>query len=430
VKKFNVLTIFPRMIQDQFSLGIISKGAEDGLLEVNAVDVRDFATDKHKKTDDYQYGGGQGLLMKPEPIVAAAKDIKEKQPGTRIIVLDPRGKKFDQREAERLTRYDSLTFICGRYEGIDERVFDLVADESISIGDFVLTGGELGAMVVIDAVARLIPGVLGDENSCVEESFSEEGLLEYPHYTRPPEFEGLGIPDVLLSGHHAEIDAWRRRQSIQITAERRPEMLDMLKLTDEERDLVKDVYMAKSERRRMYLALMHYPMRDKQGDVVSTAITNMDLHDISRTCTTYALRKYFVVTPLAAQREIAERVMKHWNEGYGSHYNHNRKQAFSGTQLKASLLETIDEIEKIEGERPVLAATTARTSRATTSYKDIAQVADEKPVLLLFGTGWGFVEEVFEMSDCVLEPIHGLAGWNHLSVRAAVSIILDRINRY
>lgn len=428
MNRYNVLTIFPKMFESPFSFGVVSKAAEKGILEINTIDIRNYAYDKHRKTDDCQFGGGHGLVMKAEPVVEAVRDLKNKQPNTRVIMLDPKGKAFNQKEAERLCAYDNLTFICGRYEGVDERIYDLVVDESISLGDFILTGGELAAMVIIDAVARLIPGVLGDENSSIEDSYST-GLLEYPHYTRPAEYEGLKVPDVLLNGHHAEIDRWRREQSLKITFERRPELLDKALLNDQDKAFLRKLTLDKIKAKRLYIALLHYPMRDKEKDVVATSITNMDLHDISRSCTTYGVRKYFVVSPLTVQREIASRVLNHWLEGYGATYNVNRKEAFMGTALKESLVEVLEEIERLEGQRPRIVATTARADRANISYSQLAKASLDEPCLLMFGTGWGFTEDVFAVADNVLQPIDGTGEFNHLSVRSAVAIILDRLNR-
>jgi tRNA (guanine37-N1)-methyltransferase len=429
VKTYNILTIFPKMFESPFSLGVVSKGIEKELLAVNPVDIRECAFDKHRTTDDYQYGGGHGLVMKVEPIFESVKTLKGKDPDTRIIMMDPRGKKFTQADAERLLEYDSLTFLCGRYEGVDERVYDLVVDESISLGDFILTGGELAAMTIIDSVARLIPGVLGDENSPVEESHSEEGLLEYPHYTRPYEYEGLTVPDILTNGHHAEIDRWRRERSLQLTAERRPDMLAKAPLKDQDRAFLRKLQLDKRASARLYVALLHYPMKDKEKDVVATSITNMDLHDISRSCTTFGVKKYFVVTPLKAQREIASRVIDHWLEGYGATYNANRKEAFMGTELMESLSEVIEAIEQAEGAKPRIIATTARSDRANLSYAQLAEASLNEPCLLMFGTGWGFTEDIFKLADNILQPIDGAGFFNHLSVRSAVAIILDRLNR-
>jgi len=412
------------MFKDPFSLGVLSKAIETGFFDVNPVDVREYTTDKHSTTDDYQYGGGQGLVMKVEPIHRAVQDIKEKQGDTRVILMDPRGKRFTQEDAERLKEYDSLTFVCGRYEGVDERVVDLVVDESLSLGDFVLTGGEFASMVMIDSVARLLPGVLGDENSPLEESH-QSGLLEHPHYSRPAEYEGLKVPDVLLSGHHGEIEKWRRQRSLAITKTHRPDMLRRAELEPEDKEYLKNL-----GGKKLYVALMHYPMKDKEKINVATSITNMDLHDISRSCTTYDVKKYFVVTPLEAQRGIAQRVIDHWQKGYGATYNVNRKQAFGGTVLSDSLLEVLSEIEKEEGEKPVIIATTARESRANIDFKEVAELSGDKPCLIIFGTGWGFTEDIFKMSDRVLKPIEGAGNFNHLSVRSAVAIILDRIHSF
>lgn len=417
------------MFEDHFSMGIISRAIEEKIVDVNPIDLRDYTTDRSRTTDDYQFGGGQGLVMKPAPLFKAVNDIKEKNPGTRVVLMDPRGKKFDQRQARRLAEYDNITLVCGRYEGFDERFVELCVDESISIGDFILTGGEIAAMTVIDSVVRLHPGVLGDENSPLEESH-ENGLLEYPHYTRPASFEGLDVPEVLTSGHHAKIDQWRRERSLETTALNRPDMLAGAKLSENDRKFLYDFYKEKRANRKVYVALMHYPMKDKQKDIVSTALTNMDLHDISRSCTTYGVQKYYIVTPLQAQREIGERVLKHWREGYGSKYNANRKQAFSVTDIRESLLEVIDDIHRADEKNPVIVATTARPSRSTVGYQDIAAISDERPILLLFGTGWGFTEDIFQLADHVLDPIETHTGFNHLSVRSAVAIILDRINRF
>ncbi|MDR2885008.1 MAG: tRNA (guanosine(37)-N1)-methyltransferase TrmD, partial [Deferribacteraceae bacterium] len=331
MKQYNIITIFPTMFDGVFDRGVVSKAIEAGIISVNAIDVRAYTDDKHRTTDDYQYGGGVGLVMKPEPIIRAVKDIKE---STRVILLDPRGEKFTQRTAERLSQYESLTFICGRYEGVDERVRESVVDEAISIGDFILTGGELAAMMMIDSVARLVPGVLGDETSSEEESFSTAGGLEYPHYTRPLEYEGMKVPDVLMSGNHADILRWRAEQSLLHTKHYRPDLLPFEAMDEAlQREVYKQTALPAGRSVDLYIALMHYPMKDKQGNLVTTSVTNMDLHDISRSSATYGAKKYYVVTPLKAQREIAQRVIDHWMNGFGATYNSNRKEAFSQTLL-------------------------------------------------------------------------------------------------
>lgn len=427
MKTFNVLTIFPDMIDSVFKQGVISKAVEKGLLEINAVNIRDYAEGRHLITDDYQYGGGAGLVMKPEPVCEAVDAIKSKA-DTHVVLLDPRGVKFTQSVAEDLaSNYDNVTFICGRYEGVDERIRELVVDREISLGDFILTGGELAASVVIDAVARLVPGVLGDESSADEESFTT-GMLEYPHYTRPVEYRGLRVPEVLLNGNHGEINKWRRERSLEITRRSRPDMLNIDQLDiDARKRICSEQKRGLSKKLHLNVALMHYPMRDKQGDVVATAITNLDLHDISRSCATYSVEKYYVVTPVEAQREIAGRVISHWMDGFGSNYNPNRREAFSHTQIEGSILSVMMDIERRYGRRPKVVATTARADRATLTARELGVISETEPVLIIFGTGWGFTDEVLETADYILEPIEGAGEFNHLSVRSAVAILLDRI---
>ena len=219
-----VLTLFPRMIAAPLEESILGKAREKGLLRVQVTDIRDFADGKHRVTDDVPYGGGAGMVMKPEPLVAAIEAARQRQPGAPVILMSPQGARFGQAKAQELASEGALILICGRYEGVDERVLRWV-DEEISIGDFVLTGGEIAALAVIDAMARLVPGVLGNALSAQAESFSGEGLLEGPQYTRPPEFRGLRVPEILLSGDHGKIAQWRQEQAVARTRERRPDLL-------------------------------------------------------------------------------------------------------------------------------------------------------------------------------------------------------------
>lgn len=219
-----VLTLFPRMIAAPLEESILGKAREKGLLRVQVTDIRDFADGKHRVTDDVPYGGGAGMVMKPEPLVAAIEAARQRQPGAPVILMSPQGARFGQAKAQELASERALILICGRYEGVDERVLRWV-DEEISIGDFVLTGGEIAALAVIDAMARLVPGVLGNVLSAQAESFSGEGLLEGPQYTRPPEFRGLRVPEILLSGDHGKIAQWRQEQAVARTRERRPDLL-------------------------------------------------------------------------------------------------------------------------------------------------------------------------------------------------------------
>lgn len=234
----DVLTLFPGMVAPVLQQSILKRAHESGLLDVRVHQLRDFATDKHHITDDAPYGGGPGMLLKPEPIFAALEKILKERDQTRIIMPSPQGKTFNQRMAEEFSREErSLVFICGHYEGIDARVKEGIGLEEISVGDYVLTGGELAALTMIDASARLVPGVLGEAASIEEESFSSF-LLEYPQYTRPSEFKGMKVPDVLVSGNHAAIRAWRKRQAFRNTFRKRPDLLMEASLTEEEREWI------------------------------------------------------------------------------------------------------------------------------------------------------------------------------------------------
>lgn len=219
----DVLTIFPHMFPGPLGDSITGRALAAGLVRLGAIDIRDFTFDRHHSTDDYPYGGGQGMVMRPEPVVAAVESVRRDT--SHVVLLSPSGRRFDQRVAHEFARAEHLVLICGRYEGVDERVRLVTGAEEVSIGDFVLTGGELAAMAVLDAVIRLLPGVLSSSDAWREESHSDEGLLEYPQYTRPVDFRGLRVPDVLLSGHHAQVAAWRRRQALERTRDRRPDLL-------------------------------------------------------------------------------------------------------------------------------------------------------------------------------------------------------------
>lgn len=234
-----ILTIFPRIFDSFLQYGNPARAREAELLNVETADLRDFTTDRHRSTDDYPYGGGTGMVMKPEPIVRAVKHLRNSLENPRVILMTPAGRLFGQAVAEELARLDNIVIVCGRYEGIDDRITAFVDDE-ISVGDYVLSGGETAAMVVVDAVSRLIPGVLGADSHIEGESFYE-GLLEYPQYTRPRDFEGMEVPDVLLEGHHLKIRRWRRKQALYRTLERRPDLLSGRILDAEEEELLDEI---------------------------------------------------------------------------------------------------------------------------------------------------------------------------------------------
>lgn len=234
--RFETISVIPEVFSAYLGASIMGRAQRSGVIEFVSHDLRDWTHDRHRTVDDAPFGGGQGMLMKPEPIYEAVEDVASRGERPHVVFFSPCGERFDQRAAERLAEKGRVLFVCGRYEGMDERAYEL-ADEVLSLGDYVLTGGELAALVVMDAVTRLLPGALGDENSAQDESFSA-GLLEYAQYTRPASFRGMDVPEVLLSGDHARVDAWRRRSALERTARWRPDLLSSAELTAEERDFV------------------------------------------------------------------------------------------------------------------------------------------------------------------------------------------------
>jgi tRNA (guanine37-N1)-methyltransferase len=240
--QIDILTLFPEMFTGVLGQSILQKAAEKSAVNYNVVNFREFADNKHSTVDDYPYGGGAGMVLKPQPIFDAVTALKEKAKSTnpRVILLCPQGERYEQRKAEELAKEEHLIFICGHYEGYDERIREHVVTDEISIGDYVLTGGELGAMVIVDSVVRLLPEVLGNQESHMKDSFST-GLLEHPHYTRPADFRGLKVPEVLLSGNHKLIEEWRNKEALRRTILRRPDLLEKIELTNEQEKWLKEV---------------------------------------------------------------------------------------------------------------------------------------------------------------------------------------------
>jgi len=240
--KFDILTLFPEMFESVLDQSMLKSAAENGVVRISLIDIRDFTTDKHHTADDYPFGGGPGMILKPEPVFLAAESVlRDRQPGeVPVILLSPQGRKFDQTVAKDLAAKEEIVLICGHYKGVDERIRVHLATDEISVGDFVITGGELAAMVIVDAVTRLVPGVLGDFASAEGDSFYSS-LLEHGNYTKPREFRGYKVPDVLVGGNHNEIRLWRRRDSLKRTLLRRPDLLPGAKITDEDKGLLEEI---------------------------------------------------------------------------------------------------------------------------------------------------------------------------------------------
>ncbi|MFL6277427.1 MAG: tRNA (guanosine(37)-N1)-methyltransferase TrmD [Blastocatellia bacterium] len=238
--RFDIVTIFPEIFRGVFEFGIIRRAVEAGLIEINLHDLRDYTFDRHRQVDDRPFGGGAGMVMKPEPLFRAIEAVTHAASDATVVMLSPQGRLLTQPVVEELAGRKQVVLICGRYEGVDERVVEQLADDEISIGDYVLSGGEIPAMVIVDAVTRLIPGALGCNESAERESFAD-GLLDYPHYTRPAEYRGLKVPDVLVGGHHGEIEKWRRRKAMEKTLSSRPDLLERRALSEDERRLLAEI---------------------------------------------------------------------------------------------------------------------------------------------------------------------------------------------
>jgi tRNA (guanine37-N1)-methyltransferase len=439
--RFEVITIFPELFDSFLAKGLVAKAHGNGVIEVVRTNPRDFAANKHKSVDDAPYGGGSGMVMLPGPILEALES-REGERRLHRILLTPQGQPFTQATARRLSALPAIALVCGRYEGVDERVRDAV-DEQISLGDFVMTGGEVAALAVIEATARLLPGVLGNLDSTRDESHAD-GLLEYPQYTRPPEFRGQHVPEILLSGDHAAVARWRRKETLRRTqrerpdlfAQHKPDKLDSALL----RELASEGAPAPSavvpvphdpeKKAPIYIGLVHHPIKDREGGIVSTAVTNLDVHDLARSSRSYGLAGYFVITPIAAQRELVGKILEHWVEGSGKKRIPERAVALSLVQTIESVESACQAIEQRHGTPPVVVVTAAKLPHESTPKSPDAvraQMRDSaRPWLILFGTGHGLAPQVLERADLSLPPIRP-GTYNHLSVRAACAITLDRL---
>ena len=388
--RFTILTLFPEFFHSALSCAQLAKAVESGVVAVDLVNPRDFALGRHRPVDDRPYGGGPGMVMMPGPLHAALKSVA--QPG-RKLVLAPSGAPLTQALARELALEPSLTIVCGRYEGIDERLIEAEGLESVSVGDFVLNGGEAAALCLLEAVGRLVPGFMGREESGDDESFSG-GLLEHPHYTRPefwPEAAASGVsttgagasgvrtcgagvsdaaqaeadwravPEVLRGGAHVKVAQWRREQSLARTLLRRPELLQTADLSGADIDFLRGQKRPASLARGLTLCLLHHPVLDKAGKPSTVSLTNLDIHDMCRVSRTYELAGVCFVTPLVDQRELGQRILAHWTDGAGGRANADRASALGLGRMAESLDEAIAQVTERAGAAPKVVATSART---------------------------------------------------------------------
>lgn len=433
----NIISLFPEFFSSPLDCGLMRRAREAGILSFALHNPRDAASDRHGTVDDRPYGGGPGMVMLPGPLADTLRGLGfaprgEPQPG-RLLYLSPKGRPLTQALARELAAPDkggkaALTLICGRYEGIDARIESLFPVESVCVGDVVLNGGEAAALCLVEAVGRLLPGFMGHEASGDEESFSA-GLLEYPQYTRPEVFEGQAVPEVLRSGDHGRIALWRRQASLLETLRRRPELLSDAPLSAEDWGVLRAVTVERPGR-NLYCALVHHPVLDRDGNSVAVSLTNLDVHDIARSSRTYGLGGYYALTPLDDQRKLAEGILAHWTTGPGGASNPDRRAALSLVRIGPDIAWAAADIAERTGQEPLIVGTTARPESKgppQLGFGALAQALRNGPVLLLFGTGHGLAPEARACCRAFAPPLRGQGGYNHLSVRAAAAIMVDRI---
>ena len=428
--RFHLVTLFPEFFESPLSTALMGRAREAGIVECSLHDPRQFSTDKHRHVDDRPYGGGPGMVMQGEPLARALRSIE--RPG-RMLFMAPGGRPLTQDMVRDLAREEDLTIVCGRYAGIDARMLQLFPLEPVSVGDIVLNGGESAALSGLEAVSRLMPGFMGKEESGDDESFSH-GLLEYPHYTRPENLEGLTVPEVLQSGDHARIASWRRQESVRATLRMRPEMLNEAPLYREDVQTLADTPRERPGR-NLSFCLVHYPVSLGPKKIGASSLTNLDIHDIARISRSYAMGSFYPVTPLRDQLRVLEEILRHWTRGPGGVGNADRAQALGLVQPATSLEEAVAHMTAQHGTRPRLVASSAvwpakgkasQPGRMPMTPRDVRRWCDQGPVMLCLGTAQGLAPEVLEQCEGTLRPVRFL-GYNHLSVRSAAAILADRI---
>jgi tRNA (guanine37-N1)-methyltransferase len=422
----SILTVFEQLYEPFVHTSLVGRAQEKGIVHI---DVQSFFTyvKPKERIDAATFGPGAGMLIKPEVVQKAVEDKEAVYGKAFKIFFSPRGQKIDQHVLATIARKTQetghLMLIPARYEGMDARVEDEYADMILSVGDFVLMGGDIPAMMLLEGVLRLFPQVVGKEESVERDSFGGP-YVDFPSYTEPVEWKGKRVPDVIRSGNHGAIEKWRHEQAVEQTVQEHFSWLRSQKLTKEDKSAASQCIPPH------YVALMHGDVlvgdEKKQG---VTSVTSIDIHDIARSSKTYGIKNYFIVTPLIDQQKIVQQVLDFWKKGIGFEYNRSRYDAIMQVELVDTLDTVIKQIEEKEGKKPLIVTTSARLAEAKQiiSFYDQKKVwAEDRPVLILFGTGQGLAPSVIDRSDFLLLPVHGFSEFNHLSVRSAAAIILDR----
>lgn len=425
--KISIATLFPDLYKPFISTSIIDKAQTSGLISFECINLLSLCAPK-ERIDGPIYGHGAGMVIKPEIIDRAVEKITDSSGDSFKIFFSPHGKKLDQSLVYSLyeqikLKGNHVALFPARYEGMDARIEEYYADQVVSIGDYVLMGGDVAALVLLEALLRYVPGVVGKSESVEKESFSGP-FVDFPSYTAPLEWKGLKVPEVLRSGNHQAVDDWREQEAARRTVKYHFDWLRSHQVNEKQRDLVKKFIPPH------YAVIMHDQVLLPEGQEGTTSVTSLDIHDIARSVQTYGLNHYYVVTPLEDQQKIVNKLLHFWIEGGGVTYNPHRHRAVSATSLKASLAEVIADIEQREGKKPILIATSAQISgngNKTISYFDQEKVWEQdRPVLVIFGTGHGLGQTILNQVDYILLPLEGYSDFNHLSVRSAAAVIFDR----
>jgi tRNA (guanine37-N1)-methyltransferase len=421
----SIVSVFPELYQSFLQTSLIKRAQQKGLVSFDVDAFFSYAQPK-ERIDGHSFGPGAGMLIKPE-IVQAAIEQKERKHGPAFkIFFSPQGKKLDQRLLHKmamiLQEKKHMMLLPARYEGMDARVEEFYADEIISVGDFVVMGGDLPAMLFLEGMLRLVPDIVGKVESVERDSFYGP-FVDYPEFTEPVTWQGLTVPDIVRSGNHAAIEKWRQNMAAEKSVMEHFDWVRSHTMNQQQKRLVASYIPSH------YAALMHTDVLLPDGQVGTTSVTSIDIHDGARSSTTYGLKNYFIVTPLKDQQNIVGTLLDFWKTGPGKAYNIHRYQAVQAVELLNNLDEVIAAIEKKEGQKPLLIGTSALTERSKNliTYYDQAKVWEEKrPVLLIFGTGKGLSPALLDRCDFTLLPVEGFTDFNHLSVRSAMAIIFDR----
>lgn len=443
--KISVITVFPELHEAFFSSSLIARAIEKGLVEYSFIRFSDLCGPK-ERIDEPTCGHGVGMILKPEVVERAVEKAEDQWgPGFKIF-FSPQGKKITQQNMRKLakkffgdverkdnqdkdpetSRYKHIILVCSRYEGVDTRVESFYADLVLSIGDYVLMGGDIPAQVFLEVLLRYLPGVIGKQESVEQDSFSGP-LLDYPEYGLPVDWKGAVIPEVVRSGNHKELEIWRKNEAYRKTLKHRFDWFRSQPLTENDKKTALTIIPPH------YVVLMHADVYVKaEGDKKipgTTSIASVDIHDVARSCATYGIKKFFLVSPLEDQQTILKTFLSFWLSHSGRKYNESRFQALKNLIPAQTFTDVLAAIEEAEGQKPLVVVTSAKEYQHKQRIDFTSQRlvwASGRPIVFVFGTGQGLCDELVEQSDFILLPIKGLTDYNHLSVRAATGIILDR----